>query len=92
MHAPASVPPRHAATAATRCANSPNVTRASPSTRKSLSGVARARLAKTEEAHLELVRSYRELNDRHIRLRQKAETAGQPSDTNAGDKPKVRLI
>lgn len=53
---------------------------------------ARARLAKTEEAHLELVRSYRELNDRHIRLRQKAETAGQPNDTNPGDKPKVRLV
>lgn len=53
---------------------------------------ARARLAKAEEAHLELVRSYRELNDRHIRLRQKAESSGQPADTNAGDKPKVRLI
>lgn len=57
---------------------------------------ARQRLAKAEEAHLELVRSYRELNDRYIRYRQKMETpaAREASATEpvAGAGPKVRLV
>lgn len=49
---------------------------------------ARQRLQKAEEAHLELVRSYRELNDRYIRFRQKVEnpTASAPAQ------PKVRQV
>ncbi len=55
---------------------------------------ARQRLLKAEEAHLELVRSYRELNDRHIRYRQKMESpANIRPDTAAGEtKPKIRLV
>lgn len=50
--------------------------------------VGRLRLQKAEEAHLELVRSYRELNDRYIRFRQKVEnpTAAAPAQ------PKVRQV
>lgn len=54
---------------------------------------ARQRLAKAEEAHLELVRSYRELNDRYIRYRQKMEAPGGPAETANGEaKPRVRLL
>ena len=57
---------------------------------------ARQRLVKAEESHLELVRSYRELNDRHIRYRQKMEApAGHTAHDNSAateSKPKVRLV
>lgn len=63
---------------------------------------ARARLSKSEEAHLELVRSYRDLNDRYVRYRQKMESPAAPAaaapggntatGTDAGAKPKVRLV
>lgn len=57
---------------------------------------ARQRLAKAEEAHLELVRSYRELNDRYIRYRQKMETPAareaSAAEPAAGSGPKVRLV
>jgi DNA repair exonuclease SbcCD ATPase subunit len=53
---------------------------------------ARQRLVKSEEAHLELVRSYRELNDRYIRYRQKMEGPAAAAEAAAEARPKVRLI
>lgn len=53
---------------------------------------ARQRLSKVEESHLEVVRSYRELNDRYIRLRQKAEATGTAPAPETDGKAKVRLV
>ena len=58
------------------------------------------RLAKIEQTHADIVRAYRELNDRHIRLRQQTEGQQAPATGDAAappkggrpDKPKVRLV
>lgn len=60
----------------------------------------RERLAKIEQTHADIVRAYRELNDRHIRLRQQTEGQQAPATGDAAappkggrpDKPKVRLV
>lgn len=53
----------------------------------------RARLVELEHAHLEIVRAYRDLNDRYIRLRQQ-QSDGGPAVAPAApaDKGKVRLV
>lgn len=48
---------------------------------------ARKRLAEVEDAHLQLVKSYRELNDRYIRAREQAAPSSAP--TSAG--PRIKL-
>lgn len=53
----------------------------------------RARLVALEQAHVEIVRAYRDLNDRYIRLRQVQSEAGPAGvPPSPGDKPKVRLV
>ncbi|MBU1909146.1 MAG: hypothetical protein KJ726_03780, partial [Verrucomicrobia bacterium] len=49
--------------------------------------LARKRLAEVEDAHLQLVKSYRELNDRYIRAREQA-VQGQPT---APTGPRIKL-
>lgn len=59
---------------------------------------ARRELAELEQTHQDIVRAYRELNDRYIRLRQQTEAAAAPAPASApvrersGDKPRVRLV
>ncbi|MBP7830782.1 MAG: DUF4339 domain-containing protein [Kiritimatiellae bacterium] len=49
---------------------------------------ARKRLAEVEDSHLQLVKSYRELNDRYIRAREHAAPASAPA-SNTG--PRIKL-
>ena len=54
---------------------------------------ARARLAALEHTHVDVVRSYRDLNDRYIRLRQQQNDAGGTATTPPPpEKSKVRLV
>jgi hypothetical protein len=59
---------------------------------------ARQRLADIESAHLQLVRAFRDMNDRYIRMKQQLPAGAQPEVTDPapaatppGWKPKVRL-
>jgi predicted nucleic acid-binding Zn-ribbon protein len=53
---------------------------------------ARARLAALEHTHVDVVRSYRDLNDRYIRLRQQQSETGAPAAPIPAEKSKVRLV
>lgn len=54
---------------------------------------ARVRMMELEKTHLELVRSYRAMNDRYIRLRQQQSESGAAAPPpTAETKPKVRLV
>lgn len=53
----------------------------------------RVRMAELEKTHLDVVRAYRDLNDRYIRLRQQQnETGTSAPPPRPADKPKVRLV
>ncbi len=54
--------------------------------------IARQKMNEVEQTHLEVVRSYRDLNERYIRLRQQqADSASAPAPKTP-EKPKVRLV
>lgn len=50
---------------------------------------ARKRLAELENAHMEIVRSFRDLNDRYIRLRQQSPSGPPPPPRQASSPPKT---
>lgn len=53
----------------------------------------RVRMAELEKTHMDVVRAYRDLNDRYIRLRQQQnETGTSAPPPRPADKPKVRLV
>lgn len=53
----------------------------------------RVRYVELEQAHVEVVRAYRDLNDRYIRLRQQQADAGGPAATPIPpEKSKIRLV
>ena len=50
-------------------------------------------MVELEQAHVEIVRAYRDLNDRYIRLRQVQSDAGPAAiPPSPSDKPKIRLV
>lgn len=52
----------------------------------------RLQLAEFEKNHQEVVKAFRDLNDRYIRLRQQSESGLAPAPAKATEKPKVRLV